>query len=354
VLAAALSASGIADCSGSVVVTGSGSSHFAAECLSLPLQESLKVPVSAVPAGLVLTHARGCLPMERPGLLLSLARSGDSPESRAVVDLALETAPQVRHLVITCNPRGALATAYRQVSAVQTLVLDEKTNDRSLVMTSSFTNMVLAGRALGALASLDEYESGAARVADAGVAMLEKDSDALARVARRTFGSVVYLGSGCVLGAAREAALKMMEMTGGQVWTLAESYLGLRHGPMSALHDDTLVVAFLSSSPVARAYELDLLRELTRKRLGAGRVVVGAGIPPEAAPGPQDLAIECAIPSAPCDAELILLDVLVGQLLAFFRCLHLGLHPDSPSTNGVISRVVDSFAIHGRDGRCQP
>jgi tagatose-6-phosphate ketose/aldose isomerase len=143
-------------------------------------------------------------------------------------------------------------------------------------------------------------------------------------------------------------------MTGGQVWTLAESYLGLRHGPMSALHDDTLVVAFLSSSPVARAYELDLLRELTRKRLGAGRIVVGAGIPPEAAPGPQDLAIECANPSAPCDAELILLDVLVGQLLAFFRCLHLGLHPDSPSTNGVISRVVDSFAIHGRDGRCQP
>jgi tagatose-6-phosphate ketose/aldose isomerase len=354
VLGATLVEAGIPDRGGSIVITGSGSSLYAAECLSLPLQEALRVSVSAVPAGLVLTHARGCLPMDRPGLLLSLARSGDSPESRAIVDLALETAPQVRHLVITCNPKGALATVYGQVSAVRTVVLDEKTNDRSLVMTSSFTNMVLAGRALGVLRSLDRYVSGVDVVADAGAGILRSGADALARAARGEFHSVVYLGSGCILGAAHEAALKMLEMTGGQVWTLAESYLGLRHGPMSALREDSLVVAFLSSSPVARAYELDLLRELARKQLGARRVVVGAEIPSEALPGPEDVAIECPVPDASCDAELVVLDVLAGQLLAFFRCLHMGLHPDSPSANGVISRVVDSFEIHGRNGRCQP
>ena len=51
----------------------------------------------------------------------------------------------------------------------------------------------------------------------------------------------------------------MLEMNAGEVWTLAESYLGLRHGPMSAIRPDTLVVAFLSSDPLVRAYERDLL-----------------------------------------------------------------------------------------------
>ncbi len=132
-----------------VVFTGSGSSVYAAECVAPCLQHGLGVPVSAVPAGLILTHPETCLPPTGPFLVVSLARSGNSPESRAVVDWLLESRPQARHLFITCNRDGALATSYRDRPDVRTIVLDEKTNDRSLVMTSSFTNMVLAGRALG-------------------------------------------------------------------------------------------------------------------------------------------------------------------------------------------------------------
>jgi tagatose-6-phosphate ketose/aldose isomerase len=123
---------------------------------------------------------------------------------------------------------------------------------------------------------------------------------------------------------------------------------------MSALHDDTLVVAFLSRAPVARAYELDLLRELDRKQLGARRIVVGSGVPREAAPGPDDVIVDCEGENALNDADLALVDVLVGQLLAFFRCLHVGLRPDAPSAKGVISRVVDTFEIHAGPGGCRP
>jgi tagatose-6-phosphate ketose/aldose isomerase len=354
VLEAALVEAGIDRREGSVILTGSGSSLYAAECLVFPLQEALGVPVSALPAGVMLTHPRGALPPSGPFLLVSLARSGNSPESRAVVDLVLETAPQARHLVITCNRHGALANAYRGVPAVRSVVLDEKTDDRSLVMTSSFTNLVLAGHALGELDRLEAYMTRAERLARAAAAILTGSADALAGVARSGYRSAVYLGSGCRLGAAREAALKMLEMTGGQVWTMPESYLGLRHGPMSAIHDDTLVVAFLSSTPVTRAYELDLLLELERKRLGTRRVVVGVGVPKEAAPGPDDVVVECAATNRLADADLHLLDAVVGQLLAFFRCLHVGLHPDAPSANGVITRVVDTFEIHRRPGGCRP
>jgi tagatose-6-phosphate ketose/aldose isomerase len=141
----------------------------------------------------------------------------------------------------------------------------------------------------------------------------------------------------------------MLEMNGGDLWTLAESYLGLRHGPMSAIRKDTLVVAFLASDPLVRAYELDLLRELDRKGIGGRRVVLGAALPAEITSAPGVLALEVA--AGPCeDADLTLLDALAGQLLGFFRCLAAGFRPDSPSEHSVITRVVSGFAIHSRNG----
>lgn len=331
-----------------VVFTGSGSSIYAAECVAPCLQHGLGVPVSAVPAGLILTHPETCLPPTGPFLVVSLARSGNSPESRAVVDWLLESRPQARHLFITCNRDGALATSYRDRPEVRTIILDERTDDRSLVMTSSFTNMVLAGRALGG--NPQACEARALGLARAASALLQERADALDAAARSGFGSVVYLGSGCRLGSAREAALKMLEMNAAEVFTFAESYLGLRHGPMSAIRPDTLMVAFLSSDPLVRAYERDVLTELDRKGLGAGRVIVGAGVPPGVVASPDALVLECGALSPGADEDLTLLDSVVGQLLAFFRCLAGGHRPDSPSEDSVITRVVSGFEIHQRNG----
>jgi tagatose-6-phosphate ketose/aldose isomerase len=336
------------DGASAVVFTGSGSSIYAAECVAPCLQHGLGVPVSAVPAGLILTHPETCLPPNGPFLVVSLARSGNSPESRAVVDWLLESHPQARHLFITCNRDGALATSYRDRPDVRTIVLDEKTNDRSLVMTSSFTNMVLAGRALGGHPQACEARAlGLARAAETLLRERASDLDA---TARSGFGSVVYLGSGCRLGSAREAALKMLEMNAGEVFTFAESYLGLRHGPMSAIRPDTLVVAFLSSDPLVRAYERDVLTELDRKGLGSGRVIVGVDVPTGVVAPPDALVLECGPLSPGADEDLTLLDAVVGQLLAFFRCLAGGHRPDSPSEDSVITRVVSGFEIHRRNG----
>jgi tagatose-6-phosphate ketose/aldose isomerase len=142
----------------------------------------------------------------------------------------------------------------------------------------------------------------------------------------------------------------MLEMNAGEIWTLAESYLGFRHGPMSALRPGTLLVAFLSSDPLVRAYEADLLRELDRKGLGTRRIVFGADLPKGLSSAPDALLVDCSA-CVPCrDEDLTLLDALVGQLLAFFRCLAAGYRPDSPSEDSVITRVVSGFEIHRRNG----
>jgi tagatose-6-phosphate ketose/aldose isomerase len=280
-----------------------------------------------------------------PYLLVSFARSGNSPESCAVID-ALKT-PDAHHLLITCNGEGALARSYRDAPQVSAIVLSDATHDRSLVMTSSFTNMVLAASALGHGGGFDGYRAATDRVAGVARHVLAHDSQALAERSRGRFASVVYLGGGCRFGSARESALKMLEMTGGQIWSMPETYLGLRHGPMAAIGAQTLVVAHVSSEPVARAFELDLLRELWRKRLAARPVIVGCAVSAELG-SEGGVVVDCGPAGDLADVTLTLIDALVGQLLAFFSCLALGRKPDSPSTDGVIQRVVEEFQIHRR------
>ena len=94
-----------------------------------------------------------------------------------------------------------------------------------------------------------------------------------------------------------------------------------------------------------RAYESDLLRELDRKELGLLKVIVGENIPGDLIRA-DDVAIECPGVTDLSDDNFPVIDVLVSQLLAFFRCLNEGLRPDSPSESGIISRVVQSFALH--------
>ena len=330
----------------SVVLTGSGSSEYAADCLHPLLQERLNLPAQSVGSGSILLHERASLP-PGPLCLVSLARSGNSPESAGVLELMLDIAPEIRHLIVTCNAEGQLASLAAGDERLQRVVLDERTNDRSLVMTSSFTNMVIAGRALAFLDDPADYQSSVNALAHAARHLLLNYAGELRAIAQGPFRKAVYLGSGCRHGAAREAALKLLEMLDGRLTSFAETCLGLRHGPMCAIDGATLVVCSLSSDPVRRAYETDLLDELQRKGIGWRRVIVGKDIPQELLLE-GDLGVELQGVDGLADDDLAVLDVMVGQLIGFFRCMGDGLKPDSPSASGVISRVVNDFTVHRR------
>lgn len=328
-----------------VVLTGSGSSEYAGECVQFPLQKRLLVPTQAIGGGALLTHGSHAINPLQPGLMVSLGRSGDSPESVEAISIILETKPAIGHLVVTCNADGRMATIYRDNPRVKVVVLADNTNDRSLVMTSSFTNMVLAATFLGFLERPDQYVALTRSLSEKAGELLSEHIDRLASLARRGFDRVIFLASGARLGAARESALKMVEMTAGRVFAVSESYLGLRHGPMSAVHPNTLVVCFLSSDPLVRAYESDLIRELNHKQLGRAKLIFGEEVPPDLLQS-NDVVIDCPGLKILGDDNMPVLDVIVGQVLAFFRCIKEGLQPDSPSNDGVINRVVQNFTLH--------
>jgi tagatose-6-phosphate ketose/aldose isomerase len=331
-----------------MILTGSGSSEYAGECVRLVLQNELSMPVQVVGGGIIVTHGIQAIGEGNSRLMISLARSGDSPESARAIALLLEADPDTRHLVFTCNIDGKLATIYQNHPRVKVVVLAEQTNDFSLVMTSSFTNLVLAARSLGMLGTPTRYRELVSELSVAAQQLMDTSVDTLASLAERDFDRVAFLGSGSRVGAAREAALKMVEMTAGSVVATWETYLGLRHGPMSAVNSSTLIVCFLSSDPLLRAYEYDLISELNQKKLGCAKLIFGEDVQLEWVGG-DDVVMDCKGLAKIGDENLPVLDVLVGQLLAFFRCLKEGLHPDSPSRSGVINRVVQEFALHGSE-----
>jgi D-galactosamine 6-phosphate deaminase/isomerase len=329
----------------SLALTGSGSSEYAAECVRLALQNELGVCTESISGGTLLMYGGKALPAGRPGLLVSLARSGDSPESSGTVELLLGTEPEYRHVVMTCNEHGNLARAWRDHGKVHVTTLPAETHDKSLVMTSSFTNLLLAARFIGMLEQPDEYRKVCGRLSQITQELIRSYFDVLAKAATADFHRAVFLGSGPRFAASREAALKMLELTSGRVTTLCETYLGFRHGPMSYVQDDTLIVCNLSCDSTMRAYELDLLRELDRKKLGLSKVIVGENIP-DSVIREDDVVIECRGLADLGDEETPTVHVVVAQLLAFFRCLEERLQPDSPSEGGIINRVVEKFPLH--------
>jgi tagatose-6-phosphate ketose/aldose isomerase len=330
-----------------IILTGSGSSHYVGECIAREIQRGLGCTTLAVGSGELLLLGRELLPVERPMTLVSFARSGNSPESCGLISSLLDAEPEIEHLVITCNPRGRAASEWAAGGdkrvAVQTL--DERTCDKSLVMTSSFTSMALAGMGLAHLDRPEIYLRRAEILAEVGREIIEVWSKRIEPIARQGFSRMIALGTGGQFGAARESALKMLEMTDGRVVTLAECWLGFRHGPMCALHDGSLLLVFVSRDASRRAYQLDLLREVRAKGLGGPVIVVGSEIPADLL-SDRDLAIDCPGLSELPDEWAAIAGVVVGQLLGLFRCLQEGLQPDEPAATGAINRVVPDFTLY--------
>jgi tagatose-6-phosphate ketose/aldose isomerase len=329
-----------------VVLAGAGSSEFIGNAIAPVLRARLAREVLSIPTTHLVTHGRRLLVPGHPTVLLSFARSGNSPESLASCRLAAQTVPRLRQLVITCNPSGELAKLGRQEAGALCLLMPPETDDRSLAMTSSFSAMALAGIGLGYLDALTELREQVRRASLAGERIVHAYGDLLDGVAALPFSRACYLGSGALHGTAQECSLKMQEMSSGRVAAQFNSYLGLRHGPQVFIDADCLVAAALSSDPTVRRYELDLLRELKAKRQGLATLLICDRAGEELGGLGTHLLELFPEGEAVGDDFRVLTDVMVGQMLATFKSLRLGLSPDDPSPSGTIHRVVQGVRIY--------
>ena len=324
-----------------VVLTGAGTSALVGECVAPALARKSGLRVDAVSTTDLVACPESWLVRKVPTLLVSFARSGNSPESAAALAVTEQCVEECHHLIVTCNSEGALFRVGQSMRNTHRILLPEETNDRGFAMTSSFSALLLATALTFRLIESDT--EGPAQLALWAGGVLASRLPLIQSLASAGFERIVYLGSNALKGLAREAALKTLELSDGRVVSIADTPLGFRHGPKTIVNGRTLVVLFLGNDPYTRRYEIDLLKELRADGV-AGRVLALTAQSDRGTEHADDVALPCAL--AACDLALCFPYAVFAQCLAFLQSLSLGLRPDVPNARGIVHRVVQGVIIY--------
>ena len=330
-----------------VIFTGAGSSEFVGNTLCSYVNSKIDIDVLSVPTTDIVSMPEQYLEAETATILVSCARSGNSPESVAAVELADKLVKNIHHIFITCNAEGKLAQISKSGNNKYLLLMPEKTNDKGFAMTGSFSSMVVAG----VLVLLrKDFEGMAARVeyvADLVNRNIEKILADAETVAALDIERIVYLGDGAAKGLAEEMSLKVLELTGGKLASFYNTFLGFRHGPKSIVNDKTAIVCMMSNNKHTRIYELDLLKEFKNEG-GKKKIIVLDTINDEEVKANADYYFTFADEKLG-EIEDVFADLsylVCGQLISLVKSASLGINPDNPCPTGEVNRVVKGVIIH--------
>lgn len=330
-----------------IILTGAGTSEFVGNSIFPYLLPLNNYKVKSYGTTDIVASPESYLSKTKPTLLISFARSGDSPESVAAVEAANTVCQTVYHLFVTCNRNGALSKFAEGKSNCYAINLTPETHDQSFAMTSSYSNMYLATILSFEIDHLDEMEKIVKDIAKNTQAMFDgEQAKVLENVATSfDFSRIVYLGSNSLKGVSQESALKICELTAGKVNTTFDSTMGFRHGPKSVINPETLTVVYLSDDAYTRKYDTDIIKEMSPERKGNKIIAVSSK---------EDKDIKSLCDHFICfnnqsnykNAFLGLECVTVAQIIALFKSIKLGVKPDTPCPSGTVNRVVQGVIIY--------
>lgn len=320
-----------------IIFTGAGTSEYVGNILNEYLKSLGTYNFSSIATTDLVSCPYLHFAKNQKTLLVSFARSGNSPESLAAVKLGEQIVDDFYNMAITCAPDGKLALKLKDDDKSFVFIEPEGTNDKGFAMTSSFTSMLLTG-----LLIFDKRDDKKALVDEIARTCQEilADKEKIEELVNFDFERIIYLGSGPLYRLTDEARLKVLELTGGKIASLFESSMGFRHGPKSFVNDKTLVVSFVSSNPYTSQYDLDILDETYADKI-AQRVIAIAN--KEIAGDFEKLLYKNQINE---DIYLALPYIVIAQLISLITSLRVGNTPDNPSKSGTVNRVVKGVSIH--------
>ena len=335
-----------------IILTGAGSSAFIGEALALFVAKSSGIKCEAIHTTDIVSAPETVLFPNIPTLLISFARSGNSPESVGAVQYARKAVKNLFEIAIVCDGTSKLANITKEDEKNLLLVMPEGSNDKGFAMTSSVTCMLLAGFALLNYEKIDEIIKDISLLSEY-IAKSSLELSVMAqKLAKIPFDRAVYLGSGGGRGLAHEGSLKMMELSNGEVNACFDTAAGFRHGPKTVLKDNTLSLHFISSDPFTAKYDMDLLAEMFREKNKNTIVAICAenakDIPSAANSQVPDEIITLSSTGYGFAADLCvgISGLVFSQMLAMYKSLNLGITTDNPCPGGQVNRVVKGVIIY--------
>ena len=328
-----------------IILTGAGSSAFIGEALAGFVAKSSGIKCETIHTTDIVCAPETVLFADIPTLLISFARSGNSPESTGTVQYARKIVKNLFEATIICNSSSKLYDITAESEKNIILVMPEGSNDQGFAMTSSVTCMLLAGFAVLNYEKIDEIVKDISHLCENVSNSSLRLAEMALKYARKFFDRATYLASGGLKGLAHEGALKMIELSGGEVNAGFDSATGFRHGPKSVIQDNTLTLHFISNDTFTSKYDIDLLKEVYREKK---RNFVAAICPDNI----KDVAADDVI-MLPSGGYGITADLCMGinglvfsQILALRKSMALGVTTDNPAPEGQVNRVVKGVTIY--------
>ena len=294
-----------------IIVTGCGSTHYLSQTVAELLQQQTAVSTRAYPASELLLSANTAWLDAPSTLMIAISRSGTTTETLEAVKGFQKR--NGRFLwTITCYPDSPLAAASDLVFAI------EAAQEESVAQTRSFASMLLMAQMIAATLGGINIEA-ADQFPAIGYNLIQQTEELVATIAQQeNIDRLYFLGSGAQYGIANEIMLKMTEMSLSH--SSAFHFMEFRHGPMSMVTENALVIGLLSSDNYT--HEAQVLQEMGE--LGAHTLALNPTKNTVNATWQVQLP-----PNLPaCLLPLLYLPPL--QLLAYHRSMGKGLNPDNP------------------------
>lgn len=327
----------------SVVFTGAGTSDYVGDTCAPYLRHAGNTglydfkPIATTD---IVSAPCDFLNPDEPTVVVSFARSGNSPESLAAVQIAKQFVKNVKFINITCAPEGKLAVESADDPNAYTILIP-RANDKGFAMTGSYSCMTLIATLIFDTASIDQKAAWVEQIAKMGEEVIEREQE-IADYLACDFNRVTYLGSGAFGGLAQESQLKILELAHGLVATSYDTSMGYRHGPKSFVDDKTLVFVFVNNDEYTRQYDLDILNEIGGDEIAMKTIAVQQD--DKTVFGGESFTFK-GYDLLP-EGYLALPFVLVAQTVSLLNSVRVGNTPDTPSPSGTVNRVVKGVTIH--------
>ena len=328
-----------------VIFTGAGTSAYVGNTIMPYLQKNgdrKKYDFEAIDTTKIVSTPENYLEKDTPTILVSFARSGNSPESVATVELAKKLVTNLYQIAITCAPEGHLAQDLEGDPTGLVLLMPAKSLDQGFAMTGSFSCMSLMALLVFDILTDEKKEHIVNQIAQMGKSVIDRENE-IQSLVDIDFNRITYIGSGSLGGLAEETRLKILELTAGEVAALFDTSMGLRHGPKSFLDKKTIVFDFVSNNTYTRQYDLDILNEIKDDQIVPLVMAVGQEKEGQDFSGKSFMFAEKELLP---DAYLALPDVMFGQTIALLTSIKVNNKPDTPSPTGTVNRVVKGVTIH--------
>lgn len=331
-----------------IIFTGAGTSEYVGNILEPLLNKNETGEFKSIATTDILNNPLSYMKKNKKTLVVSFARSGDSPESAGVIDIADKIIDEVYHLFITCNKDGALAKRAEGNEKIFLLLMPEKSNDKGFAMINSFSCMLLAG-----ILSFSKNNGEVINEMEKIISIAEKELNEkyteIKKLAEEDHKRIVVLGSGILKGLAEELSLKIMELSAGKVVSVNNTTLGFRHGPKAIVNEETIVFELVNQDEYAMKYDEGLLEEMSEDKSADKLIAYNISnnnsieestykvIKPDESDRGKIKNRELAS---------LFIYLIYGQTYAFFKSQYLGNTTDNPFPSGEVNRVVKKFKVH--------